>query len=887
MAQNSKIREFPDISTKLTAPTKKSLFEKQKAEAEAKRQREQQETAAVYEDFIKSFDDTDDKQPSTTFNARGGGFGNSGGGTPFGGGPSKRHFSGPPTGPSSRGGGFGGGRGPPTGPGSLGPPPPSLSRKRALDGSHPLHKESSTGIFAFEDSVAGPLDAKAAFQADEEDDDHAATLHAHERTAPKPTLRLSYLPPGTSPAVIKALLPSTLTVDAVRILPSTSASTTATERRFHSAIVTLAKETPAVDVDTAVNALQNRYLGRGFYLTLSRHLSSTVDLPPVGLLSNSSLPFGARPIPTGPAASFGRGRPAGSHRGGFAPPQSYAPTGPANSGRGASASQVVVTPPSDLNQLKLIHKTLEALLTHGPEFEALLMSRKDVQNEEKWAWLWDSRSRGGVYYRWRLWDILSGGHRKNSGGRVGGGTVSQNIFEGGPVFITPERGLAFEYATRLDEIVTDSEYDSSDEDDSGDEGRRRHLHFQGPGAPLPEAINLEGDEQAYLNPLQKARLTHLLARLPTTSAKLRRGDVARVTAFAIEHADEGAEEVVEMITLNVQRPFTFSKANPEYRGPAGNETITKRGAGTGGGDEVGGPEEEKKTIEQEDTSSSKLIGLFIISDILSSSSTSGIRHAWRYRQLFESSLRHTHVFESLGRLEKAMQWGRMRAEKWKRSILSVLTLWEGWCVFPQAAQEHFTNVFVNPPLTKAEEEEAEEEDEEDDDNEGKSAMAEKETQGVSAVARSRWRTVDDTAQAQAQTDAEAGSRSALQNDQVAGIRMSMDLDIDVDGEPMAQDFNGAEDSNEDGYDENLDGEPMIDDDDDDDGDPMVMDADAGGGGSADSRGNDEKANASGQESQGVKPAPTPPSAPTTKTTTTPQRRKRPKAEDMFADSDDD
>lgn len=852
MAQNSKIREFPDISNKLTAPTKKSLFERQKAEAEAKRQREQQETAAVYEDFIKSFDDADDNPPSTNFSARGGGFGGSSSGTPFGG-PSKRHFSGPPTGPSARGG-FGGGRGP-GGPGSLGPPPPSLSRKRAYDGSHPLQKDSSVGLFAFEDSTSGPVDAKVAFQVDEDEEDKVGIAHAHERAAPKPTLRLSFLPPGTSPAVIKALLPPILTVDAVRILPSTGTGTT--ERRSHSAIVTLNKDTLAVDIDTAVNALQNRYLGRGFYLTLSRYLSSAVDLPPVGQSSNSSLPFGARPIPTGPGAGFGRGRPGGSHRGGFAPPQSYAPSGPAQFGRGP-ATQVVVTPPANLNQLKLIHKTLEALLTHGPEFEALLMSRKDIQSEEKWAWLWDSRSQGGVYYRWRLWDILSGGQRKNPGGRGGSGTTSQIIFEGGPVFIAPENDLRFEYITRLEEFVTDSDYDSSDEDDSGDEARRRHMHFQG-GPPPPETTNLDGDDQAYLNPFQKARLTHLLARLPTTNAKLRRGDVARVTAFAIEHAGEGAEEVVEMITLNVQRPFVSSGANPDYKDPV-SETATR-------GDEEA-TEEEKKT-EKEDTSSSKLIGLFIISDILSSSSTSGIRHAWRYRQLFEAALRRKQVFEGLGRLEKVLHWGRMRAEKWKRSILSVLTLWEGWCVFPQASQEHFTAVFTNPPLTPEEE----------------AANAAAEKASVAALAaKSRWKTVDEKAKAE--------------SDQSAQAKEDDEMERDVDGEPMADD-------------ENLDGEPMDDDDEGFDGEPMDEErAEKEEEGEEDEEGFEQHRTTahhynglpSGKDEDddnvtSFKPpvgfnlnnqatdrhpkdqaSPPPPPPPST-------RRRRPKAEDMFADSD--
>lgn len=856
MAQNSKIKEFPDISTKLTAPTKKSLFEKQKAEAEAKRQREQQETAAVYEDFIKSFDDADDGPASSNFNARGGsgGFGSSGGGTPFGG-PSKRHFSGTPTGPAARGGfggGFSGGRGH-SGPGSLGPPPPLLSRKRAHDGSHLPHKDSSTGLFAFEDSAPGPLDAKAVFQANQDDDDTAGNVHAHERVVPKPTLRLSFLPPGTSPAAIKALFPSAVIVDAVRILPSNNTGINTTERRFNSAIVTLAKETPAIDIDTTVNALQNRYLGRGFYLSLSRYFSAAMDLPPLGSSSNSSLPFGARPIPTGSGAGFGRGRPGGSHRGGFAPPQSYAPTGPAQSGRGAPATQVIVAPPSDLSQLKLIHKTLEALLTHGPEFEALLMSRKDVQSEQKWAWLWDSRSQGGVYYRWRLWDILSGGQQRRAA-RAGSGPPPQAIFEGGPVFVAPERGLPYEYTTQLEDFVSDSDYDSSDEDDSGDEGRRRHLHFQG-GAPPPEATNLEGDDQTYLNPLQKARLTHLLARLPTTNAKLRRGDVARVTAFAIEHADEGAEEVVDLITLNVQRPFNFSAANPDYRGP-GNE-IAKRG------DEETA-EEDKKSMEPEDTSSSKLIGLFIISDILSSSSTSGIRHAWRYRQLFEASLRRNQVFEGLGRLEKVMHWGRMRAEKWKRSIQSVLTLWEGWCVFPQASQSLFSLVFNVPPLSAEEE----------------AANAAAEKASVAALAaKSRWKTVDENTLAERE---QAARGSELD-----------EMDRDVDGEPMEEDENENE---------NLDGEPMDDDEEEDmDGEPMVEDDQLEHeheheheyiseqqiktqGTNNNGAKHEEEDNPARTSTPSVPSGLAPTSTPASGSGPTPRRR-RPKAEDMFADSD--
>ncbi|KAI4189428.1 MAG: hypothetical protein L6R41_001479 [Letrouitia leprolyta] len=834
MAQNGKFKEFPDIGSKLAAPTKKSLFERQKAEAEAKRQREQNETAAVYEDFVKSFDDEGD-----TFESRPKpGFG----GTSSGG-PPRRHFSGAPPGLGGRGGRAS------SGPGSLGPPPPSLSRKRAFDGSQPPRKEPAQGLFAFEDASPTPPDAKAAFQG-LDDEDNAASPKPHERAAPKPTLRLSSLPPGTSPAFIKSFLPSNLNIDTVRITPPSAPGTSnSTERRSLSAIVTLAKETPAIDIDTAVSSLQNKYLGRGYYLSLSRHFSSTAapsEMPTLGLMSaTSSLPFGARPISTGLGGHMGRHP--GSHRGGFAPPQSYTPSGPNTYGRGTPPVQVTVRPPSDLKQLKLIHKTVEALLTHGPEFEALLMTRREVQMDQKWAWIWDSRSVGGVYYRWRLWDILTGASLKGRGGRHTD-LSSQVLFEGGATWAAPEKGLPFEYTTRLEEFVSDSDYNSSDDEDSGDEGRRRHAHYHG-GAPPPEGPNVDGDEQAYLNPLEKAKLVHVLARLPTTSAKLRRGDVARVTAFAIQRAGEGAEEVVDMITSNVQRPLAFSSANPDRK--TGIED------GVTGKDEDGN-EDDKKTIEKEDVSASMLIGLYIISDILSSSSTSGVRHAWRYRQLFEAALKQKEVFENLGRLEKTMQWGRLRAEKWKRSVGSILTLWEGWCVFPQDSQEHFASMFANPPLTAAEE----------------AANAAAERAVASAASKSRWKTVEEKAREVADEQPE--------NEAPQGEPM----DMGIDGEPLTDD-------------EDIDGVPMEDDDDDVDGEPMDETVDAGTKGDPSHAAAANLVNTSELRTNDRAGSPGNPKPPvgfqmgedTEKSQSKDQRlgarRRRPRAEDMFADSDDD
>lgn len=706
MPDDRKILEFPNVHQKLQAPTKQSVFEKQKQDAEAKRLREEAETAAVYKDFVASFDDEDDARDSFGRDRNSGYSGSSG---------PRRHFD---SGPGRRGAFGGRGSGPPkSGPGSLGP----LNQKRPYDGFGESGR-SRAGRLGFDDE-RGPK--KAFYGSDEEEKDDRGS----EPAVPKPTLRLANLPPGTSPAVIKALIPSTLAIDAVRIIPP-SAPTTAGERKAMSAIVTLSKETPANDIDSAVNSLQNKYLGYGYYLSLHRHLSSAAlsSASTITTSTGNSHPFGAKAVVIEQAPTQQRG---------FAPPTSYTST-PIRGNQ--PLLYVPVEAPRDIKELKLIHKTIESMLTHGPEFEALLMSRPEVQREEKWAWLWNSRSTGGVWYRWRLWQILTGSETKRGQGKY------LPLFEDSSAWKAPDMPLPYEYTTRLDEFVSDSEYDSSDDDDSGDEGARKTNR----GGP-PDASALNEDGISYLNPLEKAKLTHLLARLPKSTGQLRRGDVARVTAFAISHAGRGADEVVQAIVSNLERPFAYTSANPS------NKTASS------------------DAEDEEDSSSAKLIGLYLISDILSSSSTSGVRHAWRYRQIFESALRNRRVFETLGRLETKMKWGKLRAEKWKRSVGNVLSLWEGWCVFPQDAQDHFTKMFNEPPLTKAEAE----------------AAKEAERLAMEAKAKSKWKSVEDR-------EISAGAAA----EDVDGVAMDAE-EGGVDGEPMDED-------------EDLDGVPMVDSDEEED-----------------------------------------------------------------------
>jgi U2-associated protein SR140 len=367
---------------------------------------------------------------------------------------------------------------------------------------------------------------------------------------------------------------------------------------------------------------------------------------------------------------------------------------------------------------------------------------------------------------------------------------------------------------RHEDFVSDPDYNSSEEDESGDEGARR-----------PTGLDLTAETGAaeYLNPLQIAKLTHLLSRLPITTARLRKGDVARVTAYAISHAGRGSEEVVQMLIANVERPFALAK----------DASARKAGFEAGDSDLDEGTGRDKRDREPDDPSSAKLIALYLISDLLSSSSTSGVSHAWRYRQLFEAAIKSQRLFERLGLLEKEMGWGRLRAEKWRRAVTQLLGLWEGWCVFSSKAQEDFMRGFTESA-------------------EGK---ADKETLGSNASKASReknktkWKAVEDKV------------------DDVA-IASNVDEEPavdDVDGEPMDEDDVDGEPMDDD---DDYDGEPMADDDDILDSEPTAKEPESNDSALVASEAAAQTQNGASLESNASE-----------------ARRRRPKAVDMFADSD--
>ena len=176
------LSDFPDISKKVAAPTKKSIFEKQKAEAEAKRVRDQVEAAAIYDDFVKSFEDDGSAPPEIPDGPRRSGPGSLGPPPSAPTGPGRRHF------------GIGMKK---SGPGTLGPP---QAIKREYDEDWHQHQ----GRLAYGDGPSYGRSATTTFKT--EDEDEKKDLKAAERAASRPTLQLTLLPPGTSAAVIKLSL---------------------------------------------------------------------------------------------------------------------------------------------------------------------------------------------------------------------------------------------------------------------------------------------------------------------------------------------------------------------------------------------------------------------------------------------------------------------------------------------------------------------------------------------------------------------------------------------------------------------------------------------------------------------------------------------------------
>nr|OQO24028.1 hypothetical protein B0A51_06337 [Rachicladosporium sp. CCFEE 5018] len=682
------LKEFPDVTSKLAAPKKISAFEREKQAAEAKRLRAEEENAAALREFEESFGHDDEN--GSRSNA-----------------PAPRA---PPTGP--RGGGMGGGMaaGRLTGGsmrgsvrhdmdslGDLGgpPPPPSLKRKRALEEARELEEaRRDQGVFG-----AAP--------ADYDDAEHSRSNDVvpeyQEDTAPKPTMQLGMIPPGTTVEELRAMLSPYVNVHSIRWTPPAAGGFPG--RKSLTAIATLDSSTSAGQIDTAVSALRDKYIGCGFYLSVSRHLSSAAQFPGIGGAGGARTiePFGA--ISTRERnfkSTMKNAPPPREHRGGFAPPEYYDRQAPVAKAAGA---RVEVHPPLDIATVRAVHTISDRILSEpdtdrAVELEALLMSMLEVQKDEHFSFLYDSKSTAGIYYRYCLWGPEEADEHR--GGRKDPVRIFGDL---DMEWLPPHKEVPFPDLTSLAQVTEHIDYDSSDEesDDDGDD-RRTNGGIDGDAGP-------QKPDKTRLTPLQRARFTHILARLPTSIARLRQGDIARISNYVINHAGSGADELVDLLLLNIENPFSTLRAAKDPGADLSPTSDNEEEDDYEPGDALpvlssttppSGSDQRSRPTDIDDPSNPKLIALYAISDILSASSTAGARNAWKFRSLFEAGFKACKTFERLGRLDKELGWGKMKAEQWKRKVGVVFGCWEGWNVFSGDVHADLKKAFFEPPLTEEE-----------------------------------------------------------------------------------------------------------------------------------------------------------------------------------------
>ncbi|KAJ1555002.1 U2 snRNP-associated SURP domain-containing protein [Nowakowskiella sp. JEL0078] len=127
---------------------------------------------------------------------------------------------------------------------------------------------------------------------------------------------------------------------------------------------------------------------------------------------------------------------------------------PGTRNSGTVRSEVMVKKPKDEKALMLIHRMIERVIIHGPDFESLVME-KEKSNEE-FRFLFISDMDEHIYYRWKLYSILQGDSINRW--RI----EPFKMFDEGPVWIPPE----VPFVDNDDDDVTDSDNSSTSSEPS-------------------------------------------------------------------------------------------------------------------------------------------------------------------------------------------------------------------------------------------------------------------------------------------------------------------------------------------------------------------------------------------------------------------------------------
>jgi U2-associated protein SR140 len=393
------------------------------------------------------------------------------------------------------------------------------------------------------------------------------------------------------------------------------------------------KEANARDLDDATNKLNDKkYLGRGYYLHLDRYLGGRV----VGTEQRVE-PFGAR----WQAPEVAKG---------YAPPPDLGGGARDRDRPREDTERLVITAnqPPDMATLRLVHMTIEGVINGGVEFEAGLMNDPQVQEEERFAWLFDQKHPVNRYYRWRMHQIVCD-------------TPNSEIFARQGMWQGPTDPLADEFANHLGAF--DADYEESDDDEDEEKPQQRQLPV---GDNYPGRVD---NGHGIMSPRSRAMFLWLLTSLPPGS--ILADDIAAISVFVVEHASQGMDEVIHILISNLIEPFQMT------------ETNTRRRLG-----DAEGREERRRT----DLRQATLNALRIISDVLlTTSRESGA--SYKYRLAIGTQLVERKAFEHLQRLPAQLDMGRMTEKTYRDEVNSILTVWKDEHLFDKPALEHLDEAF--------------------------------------------------------------------------------------------------------------------------------------------------------------------------------------------------
>jgi U2-associated protein SR140 len=382
----------------------------------------------------------------------------------------------------------------------------------------------------------------------------------------------------------------------------------------------------------------------------------------------------------------------------FAPPGSYeAGIPPGNVFHAPAEAVVQVRVPKDLQVTQLIH--LMASWYHSQEDmnlalekESQLMAAPQVQNNPLFSFLYDCTGDAGVYFRWLLWNpqglgALSGHKRVNS--------TPVRIHDDVPIdWIPPTLHMPFSDVTEISEILEHLDFDSDDECDDDMPGYREE-------DPIP------GDED-MLGPLRRARLSRMLACLPPSRAFLERRHVAPIQNFVMKHAGRGALEIVDIIQMNINRPFNASgftiAVPPPGDSDEDDDEFMHQDLPTNG--DESSHQDSSTTITAQTynpatrtpappdiLTDAKLVSLDIVTAVCVASYQSATPGSHRYRKLFPEAFLEAGVIVGLAETPTEYGWGMIKTDRWERRIRAVFKVWEECNCFTMDEIQSFRRIF--------------------------------------------------------------------------------------------------------------------------------------------------------------------------------------------------